>query len=52
LIHQTPARFPGDQSIEVAVLIGFTASHGAKHAQALGAAPLGKPEDFFPPLRA
>ncbi len=27
VIHQTPARFPGDQEVEVAALIGFAAGH-------------------------
>jgi len=52
MIQQTPARLPRYQQIEVAVLIGFTAGHGAEHAQAVGAAPPGEPEDFFPPFRA
>jgi hypothetical protein len=32
MIQQTPARFPGDQQIEVAILIGFTAGHRAEYA--------------------
>jgi toxin HigB-1 len=51
VIHQTPARLPGDQEIEVAILIGFTSGHGAKHTQAVGAALLGEAEDLYPPFR-
>ena len=51
MIQQTPARLPGDKQIEVAVLIGFTAGHGTKHTQAVGAAPLGEAEDLLPPFR-
>src|ERR1017187_10291001 len=51
VIQQTPARFPGDQQIEVAVLIGFAAGHGAEHTQAVGASPPGELEDFLPPFR-
>jgi hypothetical protein len=52
MIQQTPARLSGYQQVEVAALIGFTTGHGAEHAQAVGAAPLGQPEDFFPPFRS
>jgi hypothetical protein len=52
VIHQTPARFPGDQQIEVAILIGFAAGYRAKHTQAVGAAPPGKPENLLPQFRA
>src|SRR5450631_1124215 len=52
VIHQTPARLPGYQQIEVAVLCGFTAGNGAEHAQAVGAALLGEAEDRLPPFRA
>jgi len=51
VIHQTPAGFPGDQQIEVAILIGFTARNRPKHTQTVGSAPPGKPEDLLPPLR-
>ena len=52
VIQQTPARLPRHQQIEAAVLIGFTAGHRAEYAQSVGAAPLGEPEDLFPPLRS
>jgi hypothetical protein len=39
VIQKTPSRLPCYQEIEVAVLIGLAAGHGAKHAQAVGAAP-------------
>ena len=50
MIQQTPARLPGDPQVEVAILIGFTAGHGAEPAQAVGAAPLGETENLLPPL--
>ena len=50
VIHQAPARLPRHQQIEVAILIGFTAGHGAEPAQAVGAAPLGETENLLPPL--
>ena len=52
VIHQAPARFSGDQQIQVAVLIGITVGNGAKHTQVAGAAPSGQPEDLLPPFRA
>jgi hypothetical protein len=52
MIQQTSARLPRYEQIEVAVLIRFTAGHGAEHAQAVSAAPLGEMEDFLPPLFA
>ena len=51
MIQQTPARFPRDQQIEVAVLVGFTAGHGTEYTHIVGAAPLGEYEDLFPPFR-
>jgi hypothetical protein len=52
MIQQAPAGLPFYQQIEIAVLIRFTSGHGAKNAQAVGAATPGEPEDFRPPFRA
>ena len=52
MIQQAPAGLPFYQQIEIAVLIRFTSGHGAKNAQAVGAALPGEPENFLPPFRA
>jgi hypothetical protein len=52
VVHKTPARFPGDQQIEVAIFIGLIASHGAEHTQAVRATQPGKPEDLLSAFRA
>jgi hypothetical protein len=49
MIQQAPAGLPFYQQIEI---IRFTAGHRAEHAQAVGAALPGKPENFLPPFRA
>ena len=51
MIHQTPARLPHHQQIEVAVFIGFTAGYGAEDTQAVCAAPPRKLKNFLPPFR-
>jgi hypothetical protein len=52
MVHKTPARFPGDQQIEVAIFVGFIARHGAEHTQAVRATLPDKPEDLLSAFRA
>jgi hypothetical protein len=52
VVHKTPARFPGDQQVEVAILIGLIASHRAEDTQAVRATLPGKPEDLLSAFRA
>jgi hypothetical protein len=52
MIHQAAASFPGDQQVEIAILIGFTAGNRAKYTKAVRAMLLRKAKDFVPPLRA
>jgi len=52
MVHKTPARFPGDQQIEVAIFVRFIARHGAEHTQAVRATLPGKPEDLLSAFRA
>jgi hypothetical protein len=47
MVHKAPARFPGDQQIEVAIFIGLIASHGAEDTQAVRSTLPGKPEDLL-----
>lgn len=42
VVQEAPAGFPGDEQIQVTVLIGFAAGHGAEYAQSVGAAPGGE----------
>jgi hypothetical protein len=52
MVQQTPARFPSDQQVQIAILVSLATCHGAEHTQALCAALLGEPEYFLSPLGA
>lgn len=52
VVEQTAARFPGDQEVEIAVLIGFAAGHRAEHAHIVGAALTSQAKDSVPTCAA
>ncbi len=52
VVQQAAPRFPLNQQVEIAPLVGFTTGDRAEHAQVAGPAPLGNLEDIVPPVCA
>jgi hypothetical protein len=52
VVEQTATGLPCDKQIEIALLVGFAASNGAKHARPVRAMKLGQTEDLVPPFAA